>query len=61
MMVLKRRGENREAFGVILTIEHSEQQIIMAGTWSVEETKGLILVWGQESVRSKLVDKVHRN
>ena len=32
----------------------------MAGTWSVEETKALIAVWGQESVQREM-DRVHRN
>jgi len=58
-MMLITRFAPREASGVI-TIEYSEQQIIMAGTWSVEETKALIVVWGQESILSKL-DRVHRN
>jgi len=32
----------------------------MAGSWSVEETKALIAVWGQESVQNQL-ERVHRN
>ena len=32
----------------------------MAGAWSVEETKALIAIWGQEHMQSQL-DRVHRN
>ena len=32
----------------------------MAGSWSVEETKALIAIWGQENVQRQL-DGVHRN
>ena len=32
----------------------------MAGSWSVEETRALIAIWGQESVQSQL-ERVHRN
>jgi len=32
----------------------------MAGSWSIEETKALIAIWGQENVQRQL-DGVHRN
>ena len=32
----------------------------MAGSWSVEETRALIVIWGQEHVQSQL-QTVHRN
>jgi len=32
----------------------------MAGSWSVEETKALIAIWGQENVQHQL-DGVYRN
>jgi len=32
----------------------------MAGRWSVEETKALIAMWGQENVQNQL-ERIHRN
>ena len=32
----------------------------MSGSWSIEETKTLISIWGEESVQSRL-DCAHRN
>ena len=34
--------------------------IVMAGSWTAEETQALIAIWGQEAVQDKL-SRVHRN
>ena len=32
----------------------------MVGSWSIEETKALIVVWGQESIQKQL-ESIHKN